>query len=197
MKKLIAFFLVTFAFLVLVSPALADDEVRNLVVDLKAKGFTQNTYFDNLDSSNIIFAPNDKFQVQLKVSNLGNRNQTQIEVKETLPADVTTDAAATFTIPQIAAGEDYVQNVVVTVKDKLFVNKALTSNTIRFDAKSEIGTQSGDFTTFFTSGGTKSATTSATPIIPSTGSNSLVLGSVIAGALALAALKLRQFARGY
>ena len=36
MKKLIAFFLVTFAFLVLVSPALADDEVRNLVVDLKA-----------------------------------------------------------------------------------------------------------------------------------------------------------------
>jgi hypothetical protein len=196
MKKYLALILFVLTF-VFASPALADNEVRNLVVDLKAKGFTQINWFDNLDSSNIIFAPNDKFQIQLKVSNLGNRNQTQIVVKQTLPASVTTDAPAVFTLSQIAAGQDYVKNITVTVKDKAYVNKALTANTLRFDAKSEIGTQGSDYTTFYTSNGTKTASSSAAPIIPSTGSNTLVLGSVIAGILALAALKLRKFARGY
>jgi hypothetical protein len=196
MKKYLALILFALTF-VFASPALADDEVRNLVVDLKAKGFTQINWFDNLDSSNIIFAPNDKFQVQLKISNLGNRNQTQVVIKQTLPASVMTDSPAVFTLSQIAAGQDYVKNITVTVKDKSFINKALTANTLRFDAKSEIGTQGGDYTTFYTSNGTKNASTSATPIIPNTGSNSLVLGSVIAGILALAAVKLRRFARGY
>jgi hypothetical protein len=198
MKKYLTLLFVALSFLVIASPALADDEVRNLVVDLKAKGFTQTNYFDNLDSSNIIFAPNDRFQVQLKISNLGNRNQTQIVVKEALPTNVTTDSPAVFTIPQIAAGQDYVKNITVSVKGKTFVNQALTSNSIRFTAQSEIGTQGSDYTSFFTSNGTKNtATSSATPVIPNTGSQTLVLGSIIAAALGLVSLKLRQFARGY
>lgn len=197
MNKLIASVLFIFSFLVLASPALADDEIRSLVVDLKAKGFTQTNWFDNLDSSNIIFAPKDKFQVQLKISNQGNRNQTQIVVRETLPSSVTTDVAAVYTIPQIAAGQDYVQNITVTVKDKAYIYKALTNNSIRFSVLSEIGTKGEDFTSFYTNNGTKNASSSATPIIPNTGANTLVLGSVIATGLALAALKLRKFARGY
>jgi uncharacterized membrane protein len=198
MKKYFFSFLLALSLLTFtVSPALADDEVRNLVLDLKAKGFTQTTFFDNLDSSNIIFAPNDKFQVQLKISNLGNRTQTQIVVKEALPSDVTTDSAPVFTIPQIAAGQDYIQNVTVTVKDKAAVNKALTSNSIRFTAKSEIGTESGDYTSFFTNNGTKGATSSATPIIPNTGSATVVLGSIAAALFAAVGLRLRRLARGY
>ena len=120
MKKIFLFCLIlASSFILLSSSALADDEIRNLVVDLKAKGFTQTNWQDNLDSSNIIFGPNDKFQVQLKISNLGNRNQTQILVKETLSDNVSADIPAVFTIPQIAAGQDYVQNITVTVKTKL------------------------------------------------------------------------------
>ena len=197
MKKYFVSILLVLSFILVSTKAFADDEVRSLVVDLKAKGFTQNTWMDNLDSSNIIFAPNDKFQVQLTISNQGNRNQTQIAVKETLPATVTTDSPAVFTLPQIVAGQSYVQNITITVKNKPFVNQALASNSIRFTATSEIGTQGSDYTSFFTSNGTKNVTSSATPIIPNTGSNSLILGTVIAGALALVALKLRQLARGY
>ena len=199
MKKLLSFVLVLATLFVFAFPALADDEVRSLVVDLKAKGFTQTNWFDNLDSSNIIFAPNDKFQVQLKISNQGNRNQTQIVIKEALPNNVTTDVPAVFTIPQIAAGQDYVKNVTVTVKDKAYVQKALTSSSLRFTAKSEIGTEGSDYTSFFTNNGTlgTTSTSSATPIIPDTGGISLVFGSVIAAGLAITALKLRNFARGY
>jgi hypothetical protein len=197
MKKLFSSLVFLISFLLVVSPALADDEVRSLIVDLKAKGFTQTNWFDNLDSSNIIFGPNDKFQVQLKISNQGNRNQTKIAVRETLPLSITTDVPALFTIPQIAAGQDYVQNITVSVKDKAYVYKTLSSNSLRFTAKSEIGTEGSDFTSFYTNNGTKGATSSATPIIPDTGANTLVFGSVIAAGLAFAALKLRRFARGY
>lgn len=183
-----------------VSPILADDEVRKLVVDLKAKGFTQTQYLDNLDSSNIIFAPTDKFQVQLKISNQGNRNQTNVVVTEALPADVTTDSPVTFTIPQIAPGQDYVRNITVTIKDKSYVYKAITNNSLKVSAKTDVGTEASDTTNFFTNAGIKgvSTATSSAQQLPNTGTTStLIFGSAIAAALAFGALKLRKLARGY
>jgi len=198
MKKIL--FVFTFVFLLsnLVSPIFANDEVRKLTLDLKAKGFTQNAWQDNLSSSNIIFAPGDKFQLQLKIRNEGNRNQTQIVVRETIPASVTTDAPVEFTIPQIAAGQDYVKDITVTVKDKTSVYQLLTNNSLRFTAKSEIGTEAGDYASFFTNGGTKTIASSNTPVLPKTGAaTTLFFGSAIASAMAFAGLKLRQFVRGY
>lgn len=203
MKKSLFFFVLLLSFITFRLPALADDEVRKLVVDLKAKGFSQSEWQDNLSSSNIIFAPTDKFQLQLKISNQGNRNQTQIKVSEALPSNVTTDSAAEFIIPQIAAGQDYVQNITVTVKNKAHVYQALTDNSLRFTAKSEIGTEGSDTLSFATNNGTKStsvSTSSATTkgSLPATGAAStILLGSVIASVLAFAGYKLRSFARGY
>jgi hypothetical protein len=201
MKKLITSFILISSFWFLVSPVKADDEVRSLVVDLKAKGFTQTEWQDNLDSRNIIFAPNDQFQVQLIINNLGNRNQTQIVVKEALPFDVTADVPAVFTISQIPAGESYIKNITVTVKDKSAVEKALTTNSLRFTAKSEIGTEGSDYASFFTSNGVKGATTSTASAsainLPASGADTLVIGSLFAGALAFIATRLRKLARGY
>jgi len=198
-KTLFALALVSSLF-ISATTARAEDEVRKLVVDLKAKGFTQTEWFDNLESNKIIFAPVDKFQLKVKVSNQGNRTQTQIKVRQTLPSTVTADNSVEFTIPQIAAGQDYVKDITVTIKDKAYVNKALTNNSIRFTAKSEIGTEGGDFVSFFTNNGAIVATSSGNGKggLPATGPASTILfGSAIASALAFAGYKLRSLARGY
>ena len=185
-------------FFISTTSVLADDEVRKLVLDVKVKGFSQTTWQDNLSSSNIIFAPGDKFQLQLKVRNEGNRNQTQIKVRQTLPSTVTTDSSLEFTIPQISAGQDYIKDITVTVKNKEDIYKALTNNSVRYTAKSEIGTESSDFASFYTSNGTKVVASSNTPTLPKTGTAStLIFGSAIASALAFAGLKLRSLVRGY
>jgi hypothetical protein len=190
--------LFTSLFFISTTSVLADDEVRKLVLDVKVKGFSQTTWQDNLSSSNIIFAPGDKFQLQLKVRNEGNRNQTQIKVRQTLPSTVTTDSSLEFTIPQISAGQDYVKDITVTVKNKEDIYKALTNNSLRYNAKSEIGTESSDFASFYTSNGTKVVTKSNTPTLPKTGTaTTLIYGSAIASALAFAGLKLRSLVRGY
>lgn len=199
MKKTIVFSFLALSFLFLASPVMAlEDEVRKIVVDLKAKGFTQTEWQDNLNSNQIIFAPGDKFQIQLNIKNEGNRNQTQVVVREALPLSVSTDVSAVFTIPQISAGETYTKYITATIKDKSQILKDLSSNSLRFTAKSEIGTEAGDILTFYTSNGTKStAVASASANLPATGANTLVFGSVIATILAFTALKLRKFARGY
>jgi hypothetical protein len=198
MKKIIIV-LVTFIFLSLLNPALADDEYRLLNVDLKAKGFTQSSYVDELKSSDIIFGPSDKFQLQLKITNGGNRNQTNIKVRQILPAFVFTDSEKEFTIPQIAAGQDYVKNIVVTVKDKSNVYQKITWNQITVSATSEIGTVGQNSLAFYTANGTyrnKVATSGAT-VLPNTGASTLVFGSLFAVSLLGVSLALRRAARGY
>ncbi|MCX6727056.1 MAG: hypothetical protein NTY75_04620 [Candidatus Shapirobacteria bacterium] len=197
MKKYLFALSLVSLFLLNASSALADDEIRNMVVNLKGKGFTQTNYVDNLDSSNIIFGAKDQFQVQLRISNFGNRNQTNVVVKETLPGTATTDSGS-FTIPQIAAGQDYVKNITLTVKDKPFLVKELKSSTIRYDITTDVGTQTGDYLTFFTNGGTKSTTVATQSGLPATGAASnILLGSGIALGVGLVAFGLRKAARGY
>ncbi len=201
MKKFITSSLFALSFLMFTSPIFADDEVRNLVVDLKAKGFSQTQWQENITSDQLIFAPGDKFQVQLTVKNEGNRNQTQVVVSEALPGDVTSDVPAIFTIPQIAAGESYVKDITVTVKDKSHVAKNITVNNLRFSAKSEIGTEASDYTSFYTNNGTLGsaavASSSAKVNLPATGASTLMLGTTLSAALGFVALKLRKLARGY
>jgi hypothetical protein len=198
MKKILFSLALISSFIFFASTTLAEDEVRKLVVDLKAKGFSQNEWFDNLDSSRIIFAPNDKFQLKLKITNEGNRNQTQIKVRQTLPGTITTDSDIEFTIPQIAAGENFIKDITVTIKDKPFIYKALTNNSLRYTVKSEVGTEGGDFTSFFTANGSKEAGSSSKGNLPATGAAStIIFGSAIASALAFAGYKLRSLARGY
>lgn len=196
MKKITSIVLALSLFLFSISPALADEEVRKLVVDLKAKGFSQSQWKENLESSDILFGPGDKFQVQIRVRNDGNRNQTHIKINQLLPPTVTA-SYGDFEINQLVPGEEYVKDITLTVKDKQYVYKNIKSYTYRVDAKTEVGTAAGDFTSFSTNNGTKVVAKSSTNSgLPATGSP-IILGTLISGAIAAASLGLRKIARGY
>ena len=180
------------------SPVLADEEYRKIEVDLKAKGFADSTWINNLEQDKVLFGPGDKFQYQITVKNLGNRTQTQVEVKQTLPDVLTTSDSLTYKIPEINPGTEDVKYITVTVKDKAYVNKSVVKSEISAYAKSEIGTESKDWTYFFTNNGTKEISQSSTKGgLPATGANQLVLGTIIGTSLIGVALFGRKFARGY
>lgn len=207
-NKNIKFLIALVTLLVLPSSVRADDEVRKMEVDIKAKGFSQSIWQDNLDSSQIIFGPKDQFQIQFIIKNLGNRTQTQIEVKEILPRTLSVVDSQikanqinqiSFKIPQIAANENYVQTITVAVKDKDSISPNITKNEVHAAIKSEIGTASEDNLAFYTNNGTqkvKSATISA-QVLPKTGSNALTLGTLMAAAVLAAGYGLRKYSRGY
>ncbi len=201
MKKFILFFLILVSsFSFLVSPTLADEEVRDLRIDLKTKGFSQNEWYDNLDSSNLIFAPNDKFQLKVTISNKGNRNQTQIKVSQVLPSSLTSDYGNDFILSQLAPDQDWTKDITVTVKDKAYVYQPLTKNTIEFKLKSDVGSEANDSAYFYTSNGSKGVGSTATSsaALPATGTtNVLIFGSLIASALGFSGFALRKLARGY
>ncbi|MDP4009516.1 MAG: LPXTG cell wall anchor domain-containing protein [Candidatus Shapirobacteria bacterium] len=207
-NKNLKFLIALVTFLVLPSSVRADDEVRKMEVDIKAKGFSQQIWQDNLDSSQIIFGPKDQFQIQFIIKNLGNRTQTQIEVKEILPRTLSVVDSQikanqinqiSFKIPQIAANENYVQTITVAVKGKDSINPNITKNEVHAAIKSEIGTASEDNLAFYTNNGTqkvKSATISA-QVLPKTGSSALILGTLMATAVLAAGYGLRKYSRGY
>ncbi len=202
MKKILSSFLVISCFIFLASFAKADDEVRNLQLDTKAKALSQSTWVDDLRSDNIIFSPASQFQVQVHVNNLGNRTQTNIHITSVIPSTITLDMPD-FTINQIAPSQSYTQTLTATVKGTAYIFKNLQANTLKFHMSSDVGSNGDDSVTFYTGNGTKVATasastSSATPILPKTGSAmELVFGTAIALATGYGALKLRNLARGY
>ena len=198
-KNIVSFALALFLLFNVVSPALADEEYRKLEVDLKAKGFADSTWVDNQQQDKILFGPGDKFQFQITVKNLGNRTQTWIEVKQTLPDVLQTSEPLSYKIPEIGGGSEHVKYVTVTVKNKAYVNKAVTKSEFSAYAKSEIGTEGKDWSYFFTNNGTKDVTAKSGTVggLPATGANQLVLGTAIGISLIGIALFGRKFARGY
>jgi hypothetical protein len=208
MKKIIFSLILVFGFIFLSTFANAEDEeVRKLTVDIQAKGFTQTVWKNDLTSQDIIFAPQDKFQVKVVVKNEGNRTQTQINLKQLLPSTVTSNNPPILILSQIAAGSDYTKEFTVTVKDKTNVFPGLTQNSLRFTATSEVGTYAEDYLTFFTNGGTKSTSVSTASAntnstlqkkLPATGpSDTIFLGSIAMIMAAFAGVKIRRLARGY
>ena len=197
-KNIVSFALALFLLFNVVSPAFADEEYRKLEVDLKAKGFADSTWVNNLEQDKVLFGPGDKFQFQITVKNLGNRTQTQVKVTETLPDVLTVSDSLSYTIPEINPGAEDVKYLTVTVKNKAYVNKAVTKSEFSAYAKSEIGTDSKDWSYFFTNNGTKEVTQSSdNGGLPATGANQLVLGTAIGISLIGIALFGRKFARGY
>jgi hypothetical protein len=179
------------SFLLLAQGAMANDEIRNLQVDLKAKGFSQSQYYDNLESSSIIFPPTSQIQLQLTIKNRGNRNQTNIKVTGKLPYSVTPNNSPVFTIPQIAANNDYTQNFILTVKDTTIVKQALTKNDLSISIRSDVGSVASDNLYFYTNGGSVSNS------LPKTGSSNILLTTILGLTGTLTTFKLRRLARGY
>jgi hypothetical protein len=200
MTKNIVLFLsaLVLSFGLLSSPILAEDEYHSLNVRSELKGFSETNWSDDLSNNVILFTGNDKLQGRFTLTNFGNRNETQIKVTVTTPDTITLDGIdQSFTIPEVAIGGSYSKLFTINIKDKSQIKAAVTANTVVFTAKAESGTANKDQSTFYTANGTKTATTSATPTLPDTGSNTLVIGTVLALALGLAAFKLRSYARGY
>lgn len=206
--------LVTFlSFSTLVSPIFADEEIRKIEVDLKAKGFSQDKWFDNLSDKDIIFAPQNQFQIQLRVKNLGNRNQTNVQIYERLPKTLKLISCSSgnctlnsfnqivWKINQIPTNDEFFQLVTVEVKDKNSINFAITKNEVTAYAKTEIGTENSDTLSFYTNMGsinsnTNTATASA-KILPATGSKNLIIGTIVSTSLLALGFYLRKYARGY
>lgn len=197
-KNIIALALAFLLSFNIVSPVLADEEYRKLEVDLKAKGFADSTWVNNLEQDKVLFGPGDKFQYQITVKNLGNRTQTWVEVKITLADVLTTSDPLSYKIAEINPGTEDVKYITVTVKDKAYVYQAVTKSEISAYAKSEIGTDGKDWSYFFTNNGTKEITKSSnTSGLPATGTNQLVIGTIIGTSLIGIAIFGRKFARGY
>lgn len=201
MKKMLFIAALLFSFIATQSSALADDEVRNLQFDVKAKGFTQTTWVDDLRSESIIFSPASQFQIQVRINNLGNRNQTNLHVTSVVPSTVTLDTPD-FTINQIAPNQSYTQTLTATVKGSPYIFKDLKASTIKFHLVSDVKSTGDDSLTFYTGNGTKfittTATTSATPVLPNTGpAANILFGTIVALMTGYGALKLRNLARGY
>lgn len=196
MKKLLTFLCLAIA-LATAGPALADEEVRNLELDLQLKGFADSTWQNNLESDKVLFGPNDKFEVRVTLKNQGNRTQTQIKITPTIPGTVTIDGSPSYTINQLSPGQEFSQTFTVRIRDKAYINQSITKSGLKFQAKSEIGTESQDWAYFYTGNGTKNLQPkTSTSTLPATGSN-LIFGSILATSLAFAGLKLRRLARGY
>lgn len=187
------------SFLLVASPVFADEEIRKMTVDLKAKGFTQEIWQDNIESNKMILGPNDKFEYRITVKNEGNRNQTWVEVNTTLPSTVTTSEPMTFKISQLAPNQDYTHVFTVYLKDKSALNGAITKNTVYTSIKAESGTTTSDESSFYTNNGTKDvvvATESATPTLPASGMP-ILLSTLIGSSLVGFGVFARKFARGY
>lgn len=185
------------SFLLIASPVSAEDEIKRITVDLKTKGFTQEIWQDSLNSSNILLGPNDKIQYQIKVKNEGNRNQTWIEVNTKLPSTITTSESMSFKISQLTPNEEYIKNITVTLKDKAYLNKAITKNTIFTSIKAESGLTWSDESSFYSNNGTKETTaTSSAETLPTSGIP-LLLSTLVGSSLIGFGIFARKFARGY
>lgn len=196
-QKILPVFFALGAFLLSTSPALAEDEIKKLTVDLKAKGFADIIWQDNLDSSKIIFGPNDQFQYQIRVKNDGNRNQTWIKVNTVVPSIVTTNEPMSFVIPQLVPTEEYVKTITFTLKDKSYLNKEITKNIVYTVVKAESGLDWSDESYFYSNNGTKGVgTTSNTPILPESGTPIILATLITSGLFGFGALA-RRYARGY
>lgn len=197
-QKITSVIFALFSFLLLTSPAFADEEYKKLTVDLKAKGFADTVWQDSLDSTKIIFGPNDQFQYQIKIKNEGNRNQTWINVKTVVPDTVTTSESMSFQIPQLTPNEEYVKTFTFTLKDKAYLNKEITKNIVYTVIKAESGLDWADTSYFYSNNGTKDVVvaTSSSETLPASGMP-ILLSTLLGSSLVGFGLFARKFARGY
>lgn len=186
------------SFLLVASPVFADEEIRKMNVDLKAKGFTQEIWQDNIESNKMILGPNDKFQYKITVKNEGNRNQTWIEVISKLPSTVTTSEPMSFKINQLAPNQEYTQVFTVYLKDKSALDSAITKNTVYTSIKAESGSTASDEASFYSNNGTKNAVvaTSSAKTLPASGMP-ILLSTLVGSSLIGFGVFARKFARGY
>jgi hypothetical protein len=184
--------------LLVTSPVFADEESKRITVDLKTKGFSQEIWQDNIDNNKMLLGPNDKIQYQIKVKNEGNRNQTWIEVNSKLPSTITTSDSMSFKIPQLTPNEEYVKNITVTLKNKSYLNKEITKNTIYTSIKAESGLIWSDESSFYSNNGNKGNTyaTSSAKNLPASGMP-ILLSTLTGSSLIGIGLFARRLARGY
>lgn len=209
MKKI---FLSIFAIALLfwAKPAIAqyqyqtNEEVNQIVVDKTIKGLDQAVWKDNYSRTDMVFKPGTQFEFQIVVKNTGNRNLTQIQVKDVLPASLSyifgrNEAAlnnleVTWTIPEIRPGEE--QKTIMRVKVLRSIPVSLKEWTNFVEAKAESGAYDSDTSAFWTvDGASRPESTSNLPVNGAT--DQVIFGSLISVAMIGVAAFFRKYARGY
>ena len=181
-----------------------DEEVNQIVVDKTIKGLDKADWKDNYPSNEIIFKPGDQFEFQIVVKNTGNRNLTQIQVKDILPTSLSYIFGRTgasidnlnigWTIPEIKPSENQTTVIRVKVIDNISVSLKEWVNFV--EAKAESGAYDSDTSAFWTAEG--KVVMGPVRKLPDTGAeNSLLIGSLASSSLIAAAFVLRKYSRGY
>lgn len=207
MKKLIALtFLALGLFLAVPAQAQyqSNEEVNQIVVDKTIKGLSESVWKDNYSRTDMVFKPGTQFEFQIVIRNTGNRNLTQIQVKDKLPAALDyifgrseanfSNLQIGWTIPEIRPGEE--QKTIVRVRVNSSVPVSLKEWLNFVEARAESGAYDSDTAAFWTVDGTGKPEVSAK--LPQNGSlDQILFGSLTSLSMIGVAVFFRKYARGY
>lgn len=170
------------------------DTKRSISVDKKIRPINDNKSYDNVGKDDKIFTSGNSLDFSILIENTGNQELTNLKVKDYLPAfqevvfnPGTYDrnaALISFDIEKLGVGESKlftIRTKVVGVKStytQMLTNKACVNGDNIYDC---------DQASFFVQG----------QLVPSTGSGTIILQSLVGISGALIALLMRKISRGY
>lgn len=183
----------------------SDDEVSEIIVDKTIRGLSEGEWKDNYSSDEMVFGPETLFDYKVLIKNEGNRNQTWVNVIDTLPPYLdlvfgynpddddtfnTQNRELTWKISEIRPGEEESRVIRVKVKSENDIPEAITKITNNVCAKAESGAEDCDNAIAYIGNG-KLKTTE----LPATG-NPIVIGSLVGVGILGLAIILRKYGRG-
>lgn len=169
------------------------------VIDKRVRPITSSTFYDNIDASIKIFSDSEQIEFMLRVKNTGNTVLENTVVTDTLPEYLSlifypgkydvSDKKIVFEVPSLNPGEakDFLIRAKVTGVPTVSTNE---SDKIKLTNKvSAVASGLSDSDNSFFYVGRKQ--------IPDTGSEGLVMSTVVSITVGALALALRRMARGY
>lgn len=170
-------------------------EVKKTVsVDKKVRSVQENVYFDNIDKSKKLFYIGDTLDFSIAVENTSKDVLENIKIVDSLPANLSLifhpgtynkdKNSIEWTIDKLNPAEVKTYNIRVKVAPYKLMGVAKMTN--RVEVKTDNFNDSDEASYFL-----------GVASIPATGSNNLIIETVLVLSLGLSGLYFRKFARGY
>lgn len=170
----------------------------NVTIDKKIRPITDTQFYDNIPISQKVFHNQDQLEFELIVENTGNQNLVNLTVKDSLPLYFTpqlyfgtydkNSGVIQTQIDNLAVGDSQVFNIkgMITNLPASDFAKQYIKLTNRADAFNNNASDT-DFAVYY----------AEKVVNPVTGSDSLIIGSLVAITMLTTAFGLRKRARGY
>ena len=162
----------------------------SIVIDKKVKSGSMSTFLDNIPASTFVFQDGGTIEFSVLVQNSGNQDLTSITVKDILPANLSLqyypgtlyNNTLTWNIDRLSPGEQRVFSIRALIKVNDSVGKQ-----VNYVEASANGVSDNDSTVYYIEKAK----------VPVTGSNDLVIKTVVVLMFVSGGLLLRKVARGY